>query len=274
MSILLHAAGMAAEYTAPDNSFSVQVPAGWRVRIGDLNGALTGQKMTIIEPGNGGEERIIVGAGVAMARNIQELSQQAAALAGQFLPGAHLSAAAKFAEHAGMPSAEQEYQTPYQAAWNGMLLKGEFYFAVMAIARPGQREFIQQTGRGILQSARFNGIPRNLAAERALTGSWVNSDNRTRNTGVRDKLMYMSNWSIVFSPGNRFRSVKESFVDTTTEVYGGGNVGAANTAMGTFRIYGNTVVADIDGAGRQLFSLDFYPNGSGINLNGQLFTRQ
>jgi hypothetical protein len=83
MSILLHIGPTAAaEYTAPDNAFSVSVPAGWRVRMAPLNGALAGQQLTVIEPANGGEERIVVGAGVAMAASIQELSQQAAALAG------------------------------------------------------------------------------------------------------------------------------------------------------------------------------------------------
>ncbi|MBL8240585.1 MAG: hypothetical protein JNM66_24415 [Bryobacterales bacterium] len=275
MSILLHIGpSAAAEYTAPDNSFTLAVPAGWRVRVAPLNGALAGQHLTVIEPANGGEERIVVGAGVAMAANIQELSQQAAALAGQYLPGARLLAAPVFARHAGLPMVEQEYQTYMQTAWNGVLLKGEFYFGVMAIARPAQREFIQRKGREILQSARFNGLLRNLQLERLVAGSWINSDNRTRNTGVRDKLMYMSSWTVAFSPDGRFRSVKESFVDTSSEVYAGGNVGAANTATGRYRVYGNTLVAEFDGGGRQLFSLDVYPNGNGINVNGQLFTRQ
>ena len=44
---------ISAEYAAPDGSFKIRVPERWRV--------LT---MTFVEPSNGGEERIVMGAGI------------------------------------------------------------------------------------------------------------------------------------------------------------------------------------------------------------------
>lgn len=253
-----------ALYTAPDQSFTIPVPAGWRARAAG--------PLTVLEPVNGGEERIVVGTGVALARTIQELSQHAAGLTAQFLPGAMISSTPLFT---GRQTAEQEYQTPMGlAAWNGMRLHGEFYFAVLAIARPAQLAAARARAKTMFEGARFDGVPRNTALERQLIGSWVKSDNRTTNTGVRDKLMYMSNWSLIFAPGNRFQSDKESFVDTTSEVYGGGNVGAANRHTGTYRIFGPTLVADVEGYGRVLYALETYPNSAGIKLNGMLFIRQ
>jgi len=229
--------------------------------------------MTILEPATG-DERMIAGSGIAAAATIQELSQQAAQLASYFLPSATFAAAPSFGQIAGLPSAEQEYRSGSLEAWNGMILQGEVYFAVMAISTPGKLRVLRSRGKEVLESARFQGPPRSPQAEQALIGQWVLSDNRTTRTGVRDKLMYMSNWTITFLPGNRFRSFKETFVDTSSEVYGGGNTGAANRHTGRYRIFGQTLVAEFDGGGRQIFSIEPYPNGAGIKLNGQLFLRQ
>jgi hypothetical protein len=217
---------------------------------------------------------VLVGGGVALATNIQDLSQHALMLASQFLPGAHLASSPKFATHGSHPSAEQSYRSPTLAGWNGMFLQGEFYFAVFAVARTGRESVLEEIGRSILASARFQGLPRNGPMERGLVGRWLNTDNRSHRTGVRDKLNYISNWSVVFTPDGRFRSEKESWVDTTSEVYGGGNANAGAVTTGSYRIYGSVLVADIVGVGRQLFTVDLYPNGAGVNLNGQLFTRQ
>lgn len=249
--------------------FTLNVPTGWKSREADIAGA----HMTILEPTAGGDEKILVGSGVALARSIQELSQHAAALTVQLLPGLQLSAAPTIATWQGSPSAQQIYRSPQWAAWNGMALKGDFYFAVLAIGRPPQLETLQKVARTVFDSARFAGLPRNELLERQLIGRWVNSDNRTRNTNVRDKLMYMSNWTVVFAPNLRFHSTKESFVDTQTDVYGGGNVGASNQHSGSYRVFGKTLVAEIEGVGRQLFVVELYPNAQGILLNGQLFTR-
>jgi hypothetical protein len=257
----------AAEYTAPDRSFSISVPTGWRVRVAE--------PFTIVEPANGGDDRIMAGAGVATANTIQELSQQAMQLAGQLLPGARLSASPKFAQIGAMPSAEQEYQTPMLAAWNGMVLKDGFYFGVLAMAKAGQVDSARQKGREILQSLRFQGVPRNPRLESMLLGSWSKESAKSYRVGVRDTSNYSASWIITFLPGNRFRSVMESYFDTSSEIYrGGGNVGAANNHTGVYRIFGNTLVADIDGGGRQTYALEVYPGSGGLKLNGQLFLRQ
>lgn len=264
------AAAAGSEYTAADRSFSIRVPDGWRVRTSEV----LGQTMTIVEPNSGGEERVLVGGGVAMATNIQDLSQQAAHLAGQFLPGARFASTPKFYAHGTWPAAEQTYRNSNLAGWNGMFLQGEFYFAVFALARPGREAVLEQTGRAILQSAKFHGLARNAPLERALAGRWLNTGNRTHRTNVRDTLHYISNWSVVFTPDGQFRSEKETWVDTHSEIHGGGNTNASAVHTGTFRVYGNVLAADIAGVGRQLFTVEFYPNGTGVKLNGQLFTRE
>jgi hypothetical protein len=267
--LMISAVVGAAEYAAPDGSFKIRVPEGWRVRTAPI----AGQTMTIVEPSNGGEERIVGGGGIAQPRTVQELSQQAAVLAAQLMQGAQLAGAPRFGEQGGVPMAEQEYRSWQLDGWHGMVLRGEVYFGVLALGRTGRMEVLRQKGREMLGSSVYAGPARDARAEQALQGRWVYSDNRTTKTGVRDSLMYMSNWTVTFLPGNRFQSFKESFVDTTSEVYGGGNVGAANRHLGTYRVFGGLLVADIEGAGRQIFSLEFYPNGAGVKLNGQLFLR-
>lgn len=250
----------AQEYRSPDGAFTLTLPNGWRARAANLNG----QSLTIVEPTNGGGERILVGSGVTMARNIQELSQQAAQLSAALLPGLSWDGQSKI----NGQRAEQSYRHPRFRVWNAMRMEAEFYFAVLSVAAP------EEVARGIFDQAVAKPLPRNQTAERQLIGRWQFSDNRTQRSGVRDKSMYMSNWSVAFSPALRFESVQESFFDTQSDVYGGGNVGAAGRHSGTFRIFGNTLVADYDGGGRMLFTVEFYPNGQGVKLNGNLFLRQ
>ena len=94
---------------------------------------IAGQTMTIVEPSNGGEERILVGAGIAQPRTVQELSQQAAVLAAQLMQGAQLAGAPRFGEQGGVPMAEQEYRSWQLDGWHGMVLRGEVYFGVLAL---------------------------------------------------------------------------------------------------------------------------------------------
>lgn len=252
---------MAGEFVAPDGSFRFTVPAGWQARYTPA--------MTFVEPVGGGEGRIVVGSGIAMARSMEELTRQAAALAGQALPGARLTAAAKITGQ----KAEQSYGVGVLSAWNGMELQGEVYFAVLSMGRQERAAEWERLGRAILQSAKFQAPPRNTQAEQGVIGRWELSSYKSTRTGVRDSSSYSSNWTVVFLPGNRFRSTQQNHFDTTSETYGGGNVGASNVTAGTYRIFGATLVADIDGVGRQLFSYEPYSNG-GLKLNGQLFLRQ
>lgn len=252
---------MAGEFVAPDGAYRFAVPAGWQARYTPM--------MTVVEPLGGGEGRILVGSGIAMARSMEELTRQAAALAGQALPGARLTAAPKITGQ----RAEQSYGVGVLSAWNGMELQGEVYLGVLAMGRQERAGEWERLGRAILQSARFQAPARNVQAEQGVLGRWELSSYKSTRTGVRDSSSYSSNWTVVFLPGNRFRSTQQNFFDTTSEVYGGGNVGASNVTTGTYRIFGATLVADIDGVGRQLFSFEPYGNG-GLKLNGQLFLRQ
>jgi hypothetical protein len=251
----------AGEFISPDGSYRFAIPEGWRARYSPL--------MTVVEPVDGAAERILVGSGISAARSIQELAQQAVGISNTILPGLRVTAGPSFSGAA----AEQEYANGMFVAWNGMQLQGEVYFAVMAVGRPEKLAELQGRGRAILQNARFQAPPRNTAAEQQVLGRWELSNYKSTRTGVRDSSSYSSNWTVVFLPGNRFQSTQQNHFDTTSQVYGGGSVGANNAATGTYRIYGNSLVADIDGMGRQIFAMEPYTR-DGLKLNGMLFLRQ
>lgn len=252
---------LAGEFVAPDGSYRFPVPEGWRARYSPL--------MTVVEPVDGAAERILVGSGISAARSIQELAQQAVGISNTILPGLRVTAGPAISGG----SAEQEYANGMFVAWNGMQLQGEVYFAVMAVGRPERLAELQGRGRTILQNARFQAPPRNMAAEQQILGRWELSNYKSTRTGVRDSSSFSSNWTVVFLPGNRFQSTQQSHFDTNSSVYGGGNVGAGQTATGTYRIFGNSLVADIDGVGRQLFAMETHTR-DGLKLNGMLFLRQ
>jgi hypothetical protein len=256
---------LALDFQPPDRSFTIAVPAGWKAQYhSQLN-------MTVLDPpGGGAGEKILVGSGVALVGSIQELSQQAAALTAQMFPGARLSSTPKFSGN----TAEQEYRNQQYSGWNGMLLKDGFYFAALVIAPSAQFANAQNTGRELFRTAKFHGVPRNAQAEAAIVGAWSKSSYQSTRTGVRDNSNYSANWTVQYLPGNRFVSTQENYFHTESQVYGGGNVGSSNRATGTYRIHGNTLIVDLDGGGRQSFQLEFYPDGSAIKANGQLFLRQ
>ena len=270
MWILAIAASVAAsEYQAPDGSFRMAVPTGWKARYS--------APFTVLEQDSGA--KMLLGSGVALTGRIQELSQQAVALTAQMFPGARLASGPKFREENGLPAAEQEYQNGPYAGWNGMLLKNgpgaDFYFAVLAIGPLDRLPALRTAGQQLLHAVKFDGLARNPRLEAALLGTWSKSAYTASRTGVRNKSNYTSNWTVQYLPGNRFVSVQQNYFDTENETYGGGSVGSNQRATGGYRIFGsNTLVADIDAAGRQVFALEFYPNGAGVKVNGQLFLRE
>lgn len=260
-ALLLSLPLYAAEFIAPDGSYRFAVPEGWHARYSQL--------MTVLEPTAGGEQRILVGSGISAASSIQEMAQQAVGLSSIILPGLRVTAGPRFSGQ----TAEQEYANAMFAAWNGMRLQGETYLAVMTVGRPANAPQLQPLGRAILASAKFQAPPRNTIAEQQILGRWELSSYTSRRTGTSDSSSYSSNWTVVFSPGNRFHSTQQSHFDTRSESVGGGNVGASAQATGTYRIFGPSLVANLDGGGRQIFALELHTN-EGLKLNGMLFLRQ
>jgi hypothetical protein len=255
-------ASLGAEFAAPDATYRFAVPDGWRAKYSPL--------MTVLEPANGGEARIMIGSGISAAKNMDEFTRQAAQLTGQMFPGARLTAGPKINGNV----AEQEYANGPYSGWNGMQLQGEVYFAVLVIGRAPELAQWQSLGRGILQSAKFQAPARNPGAEQALVGRWEFSDYKSSRPSPRESSSSSQNWTVVFEPGNRFRSSKSFWVDVNSAIYsGGGTASSTQEATGTYRIHGSTLVADIDGYGRYLFLCEPYGNG-GVKLNGQLFLRQ
>jgi hypothetical protein len=261
LAILFSLPLWAADFTAPDGSYRFAIPAGWHARYSPL--------MTVLEPTTGGEQRILVGSGISAASSIREMAQQAVGLSAVILPGLRVTAGPRFSGH----TAEQEYANAQFAAWNGMRLQGETYLAVMTVGRPANAPQLQPLGRAILESAKFQPPPRNTLAEQQILGRWELSSYKSSRTGTTASSSYSSNWTVVFSPGNRFQSTQQSHFDTRNDSIGGGNVGAAAQASGTYRIFGASLVADLDGGGRQIFAIEPY-TGDGLKLNGMLFLRQ
>lgn len=263
----------AGEYTAQDQSFTIQVPAGWRMRVGDLGG----QPLYIAEPDSGGAEKILIASGFAQVRSVQELSQQAAMVAGQLVPGLQLAGGARFGQMSGAASAEQQYSggmwqgTPV-SGWHGMVLRDGSYFGVLALATPQSIVAVTGAARGMFQSVRMSQPSRNTQLERSIVGTWALDSNRSSGLGTSDSVMSMSSWRVTFYANGRFRSVSETFVDSSATGGYGGSVGSGQTHTGTYRIAGNTLIADIDGAGRQTFSLQILRGA--LKINGQLFLRQ
>lgn len=259
--------GMAGEYSAADRSFSVQVPAGWHIR----QAVIAGQEVHVAEPDAGGPEKVFLGAGFATARNLQELSQQAAGVAAQLVPGLRLASAPQLGQGAG----EQRYAGGFALGmpvfgWHGFLLKDQLYFGVLALAPPQKLETVAQAATAMFRSVRLGQIPRNTRLEQAVQGNWVLDDNRSSGLGTSSSVMTMSHWKLTFLPNGRFQSSKEMFTSSSQGDYGG-SVGAGSNHTGTYAIYGNTLVADIAGAGRQAFQV--WVGGGGLKLNGMLFLR-
>ena len=82
-----------AEYQAPDGSISCRIPSGWKARSVTTSGTM----VQVLEPQDGGEERILVSVTPATANSLQELAQQAMqVVTGQLLPGVRVAAMPRF----------------------------------------------------------------------------------------------------------------------------------------------------------------------------------
>ena len=265
--------GASTEFQAPDKSFATRVPQGLKSRT-IMSGA---QPLYVFEPKDGGEDRIIVSSGVATAKSIQELAQQAMTLASQLFPVLRPTGAPSFTQIAGSPAAEVSYSgtsaTGMQVSgWNGAILKDRFYFSVMGLAQSDRAKNIEQQSRFMLRSMRPGLIEQNLQLARAILGRWTYYQGSSSGAGSSRMSSSVSR-IVTFYPNGRFEYLGAVSVDTNLPGGGGGGASGDKTTTGTFKVYGNTLYAEIDGGGPAVFGLEVL-QGGGLKIDGLMYIRE
>jgi hypothetical protein len=265
--------GPSREFQAPDKSFAMRVPLGWRSRT-MMAGA---QPLHVFEPEGTGEERILVSSGVAAADSIRDLAQQSMALAIQLFPALRPTGAPSFLQVAGEPAAEVSY-TGMSAVgvpvsgWQGVILKDRFYFAVMGLARTDRSTPIQKEAGFMLRSMRPGHIEENRQLAGAIVGRWTFYQGSSSGGGSNRTSSSVSK-QVTFYPNGRFEYQGAVYVDTNTPGGGGGTASGDKISTGTYKVYGNTLYSQIDGGGQAVFGLELV-KGGGLKIDGTLFIRE
>ena len=253
------------EFQAQDGSFATRVPPGWKGR------AVSGpQPMNVFEPEGGGEERIIVMSAPATVGSIQELAQQAAGMIVQMFSGLRPAGAPSFTQVAGSPAAEITYSgtlpTGRQArAWHGIILKERSAFGVFSLASPEKAQATEESARVLYQNMRPGRVPENTQLAAAIVGRWT-FVNRNEGIKVGDSA-YVSR-VLTLDASGRFE-----YVSAVSASAGGGVGGGETRATGSYRVQGNTLIAQIDGGGQVSYTLELV-QGGGLKINGELFIRE
>jgi hypothetical protein len=265
--------GASTEFHAADKSFSTRVPAGLKSRT-IMAGA---QRLYVFEPEGGGEERILVSSGVAAVNSIQELAQQAMALTNQLFPGLRPTAAASFSQVANSPAAEISYsgmsaKGDQVIGWNGVILKERFYFAVLGLARAQDAKKIEQQSRFILRNMRPGEIKENVELVRAIVGRWTYYEGSSSGAGS-SRSSSSVNRQVTFYPNGRFQYMSAVYVDTNMPGGLGGTAGGDKTTTGRYKVYGNTLFAEIDNGGQAVFGLELLRGGA-LKIDGLTYIRE
>jgi hypothetical protein len=250
------------DFEAPDRSLSCLVPAGWRARTS----AIGGTAVHVLEPEGGGEERILVSTGLATASTIQELAQQTIALVTQqLMPGLQAAAPPVFTKASGFPAAELSYRGVTVAGpvvwWQGVVLKDKQYATVLGGARSERAQAVEKECRAVFGSIKIAPVKENAQLAQVIVGRWT-WFNRSNNSGVS------TSKQVSFYANGRFDYNASTFVPNLPS-----GVDPTTQASGTFRIQGNTLLAQFDNGQQATFTLELVPGG-GLKINGELFIRE
>ena len=185
------------EYQAPDGSLSCRIPAGWTAHPTTIGGTT----VQVLEPQNGGEERILVSATPATANSLQDLAQQAVMfVTGQLLPGFRVADMPKFTQQDGVQVAEITYVGTSGSGqalwWHGLMLKDGMALGVLGGARVDRAPAVEQVCRDILRSLRPGKAAQNATPSAAILGKWTFYDRSSQTRGSVSK-------QIVFYPNGR-----------------------------------------------------------------------
>jgi hypothetical protein len=252
----------AVDYRASDGSFTCRIPGGWKARATNIGGST----VHVLEPENGGDERILVSAIPATVSSLQELAQQAIVLVTQqLLPGFRVAAMPKFTQQGDTQVAEITYAgmtgSGQASWWHGLMLKDKMALGVLGGARAERAQAVEQVCREVLRSMRPGKVAQNPALAAAIIGKWTFYDRSSQTRGSVSK-------QIVFYQNGRYEYTASTYlpdmppgIDPTTRV------------TGTYQLNGNIMTARSDAGQQATFTLELV-SGGGLKINGELFIRE
>jgi hypothetical protein len=262
-------------YEAPDGSISFRLPPGWRARETTIGTT----PVQVIEPGGGGEERLIVAVTPTTATSIQQLAQEAATIVTQqLIPGARLSANPRFSEMNGVPVSELSYSAITQGgpvvAWQAAMLRGRQAVGVLGLAREAQAALIEQYGRAVFQSIQIS-QSRNSAQQSAqpnsqlaqlIVGHWTwYQGTKTAGGG----LAASNSREIWFYPNGRYQYTYATYVPNMPS-----DIDPVKTITGSYRVQGNTIAAQADSGEQATFTIEVVEGGKALRINGEIYIRE
>jgi hypothetical protein len=265
------AATSGVEYRASDGSFTCRIPSGWRAHGTNLGGTI----VQVLEPENGGEDRILISALPSGATSLQELAQQAVAMVTQqLLPGYRASGIPRFSQQGDAQIAENRYEGMTGAGqatwWHGFMLKNGFALGVLGGARSERAQAIEEQCRAILASMRLNEAqnagpapqqPGGGSLAAALVGRWTYYSRSDNTRGSVSK-------QIVFYANGRFEYTASTYMPNMPS-----DIDPTTRLAGSYQIVGNTLIGRGDNGQQATYTLELIPGG-GLKINGELFIRE
>jgi hypothetical protein len=263
-----------AEYKAPDGSLSLRVPPGWRATTVPMNGL----PVHVLQPVDGGEDRILVAAGPVEVNSIQELALQSVqTVTQQLLPGSRATSAPKFVDGSGGPTAEMSYELPGQSVWwqTVVMLKDKRFITVLGGARRDRSAAMEQQSRAVFGSVRL------LAANPAGAGPAAGAANgqlaqlilghwtwyhRTDNGGGR--LSGSTSREIWIYPNGRYQYTATTYVPNMPP-----DIDPTTTITGTYQLQGNRITVRADNGQTQTLTLEIIEGGKGLKIDGEVYIR-
>jgi lipocalin-like protein len=258
------------DYKAPDGSLTLRLPQGWRAAPTVSNGVT----IYILQPSDGGEDRILVAAGPASKNTIRELADETVrVVTQQLLPGSRATSAPKFVDTSAGPTAELSYELPGQSVWwqAVVLLKDNRYITALGGARRDRSALIQQLSRAVFGSVRL--VPVNQASSPASTGqlaqlivghwTWYH---KTDSAGGR--IAASTSREIWFYANGRYQYTSVTYVPNMPP-----GIDPTTTVSGTYQIQGNKIIARADNGQSQTFTVEIVEGGKGLKLDGELYIR-
>lgn len=262
------------EYKAPDGSLSLRVPAGWRASTIAMNGT----PVHVLQPADGGEDRILVVAGPVEVNSIQELAAQTAQVVTlQLLPGSRVTSQPKFVESTGGPTAELSYELAGQSVWwqAVVMQKDRRFISVLGGARRERAAAMEQQSRAVFGSVRLTAAPAgaapatgagNAQLAQLLIGHWT-WYHRTDNGGGR--LSGSTSRELWFYPNGRYQYTATTYVPDMPP-----GIDPTTTVTGTYQLSGNRITARADNGQVQTFTIEIVDGGKGFKLDGELYIRE
>jgi hypothetical protein len=270
--VLLFSIGVASAetYRAPDGSLSLQVPAGWRAAPNTIGTT----PVQVLQPANGGDERMIVGVGPATANSIQELAQQTVQLVTtQLLPGSRLAGQPKFVQ-GGV--AEISYVGPggQSSWWQAVSLKNNQYVTILAGARPAGAAAIEQQSRVVFASIKLETAPASSTGRgtssgqlaQMIVGHWT-WYHKTDNGG--GGTMASTSKEIWIYANGRYQYVASTYVPNMPP-----GVDPTTTVTGSYQLQGNRLIGRGDNGQQATFTIEMVEGGKGMKIDGELYIRE